>query len=96
MIKIEKEFNVERDILLYAIRYALNRSSYSSQTVLDNIKHNINKLSVNDIELFIKEIDNVDYYASDIDKKIWDSIKSYLEVQLLNKNLIQKNNPTKI
>lgn len=79
---MDKIFVVERDILLFAMRYAMNRMSYSSISVIENIKENIEKFNKNDIELFIKTINDAEETQMVCDIDFWNNFKSYLEQQL--------------
>ena len=76
---------VERDILVYAMRYALGRMSYAPTTVVDNIKRNIDFFTPHQIELLIKDIEEQkDFggYGMEYDKKVWMEFKDYLETKL--------------
>lgn len=79
---MDKNLLVDRNILIYSFRYALGRKSYSPGIVIDNIKKNIDKISSNDIELYIKEIDEYSGYGLDFDKNMWMAFSDYLKSEL--------------
>lgn len=80
---MDKVFKVERDILLYALRYAIGRMTFAPTVVIDNIKANIDLFSVDDIELIIRDIkDKEIYYGMDCDKKQWLGFVEYLECEI--------------
>lgn len=79
---MDKNLLVDRNILIYSFRYALGRKSYSPGIVIDNIKNNIDKISSNDIELYIKEIDEYSGYGLDFDKNMWMEFSDYLKSEL--------------
>lgn len=78
-------FKVERDILIFAFRYALGRMSCAPYTVVNAIKSNIKNISDNDIRLYIKEIQECENYGMDFDKEYWLNLKKYLEDELKNR-----------
>ena len=79
---MEKKFKVERDILIYAMRYSLGRMTYSGTVVIDNIKKNIDLFTINDLELLLRDIveqESFGGYGMDCDKNTWMGFKGYLE-----------------
>ena len=83
---MDKNFQVERDVLFYAMRYALGRMTFAPITVIENIKHNIDLLNKNDIKLLIRDIEEQkDFggYGMDCDERLWLDFKSYLEDKIL-------------
>lgn len=88
---------VTEDILVYALRYAIGRRSYSPIIVFDNIRQNINTLSTYTIKQMYDEIvyteRQQDFYApqgtnlfgDEINQKIWIELRHFLE-DTLNKN----------
>lgn len=81
---MNNKFKIDREILIFAFRYALGRSSFAPKIVTDNIKTNINNISTGDIKLFIKEINECTCYGMEMDKQHWLNFKDYLE-DILNK-----------
>jgi hypothetical protein len=79
---MKKKFLVERDILLYSLRYALGRKTVAPTTVIENFKENITKFNNDDIELIIKEIKEQENYGSDLDAKDWKDFLKFLENNL--------------
>lgn len=77
---MDKEFRVERDILIFAMRYALGRMTFAPLTVIDNIKHNIDLFTANDLKILIRDIEGqADLgYGMDCDEKVWLRFKEYL------------------
>ena len=72
---LQLRYDQQREMLIYAFRYALGRQSYAPHTMMDIILKNKNILSEQDIELIIREIDEAveDNMAGDpkIDAKRW-------------------------
>lgn len=81
---MNKQFQVERDILVFAMRYALGRMTFAGVTVLENIQHNIDLFSANDLKLLIRDIDEQKNYGygMECDEKLWLGLKIYLENEL--------------
>lgn len=78
---MRKEFLVERDILMYALRYSLGRRTFAPTIVADNIKSNIDKFNKTDLQLIIKDIDEQkDFggYGDRCDKDTFMSLRKYL------------------
>ena len=50
------KFEDDREILIYAFRYALGRMTYSTLTVSNEIINNWDEISLGDQQLFQKEI----------------------------------------
>ncbi len=76
----KKDFKVERDILLYALRYALGRQTFAPTVVIENIKANIHLFSKQDIKIIIKEIKEQEKYGYGMacDKDTWMGFISFL------------------
>lgn len=72
-------FMVNRDILIYALRYSLGRMSYAPSVVSDAIKDNIENISSGDIKLYIREICDCEDYGMEFDKEHWLKFAKYLE-----------------
>ncbi len=69
--------NEERDILIYAFRYALGRSTYSTSTMSQIIQKNWGMLSEHDKKLFQREIQeafDMERYGMSCDKASWQII----------------------
>lgn len=73
---------VNRDIIIYAFRYALGRQSYAPSIVIETIKDNIENLDKSDISLFIKEINESNNWGMKIDKEHWYNFRKYLIQEL--------------
>lgn len=74
-----------REIFIFAFRYALGRMSHSSYIVTEAIKDNIEKISDNDIKLYIREIkeyEERDLFKDELDKSYWIGFSKYLENKL--------------
>lgn len=78
---MDKMFKVERDILLYALRYAIGRQTFAPTVVMDNIKANIDLFTENDVELIIRDIKDKEIYGYGVecDKQNWLRFKEYLD-----------------
>lgn len=79
---MDNNFTVEKDILFYALRYAMGRQTFAPTVVINNIKDNISKFNQHDIESLIREIEEKDYYGADIDKINWINFIKYLKQYL--------------
>lgn len=81
---MDKIFKVERDILLYALRYAIGRMTFAPTIVMDNIKANIDLFTESDIELIIRDIKDKEIYGygMECDKKQWLGFIDYLSKEL--------------
>ena len=81
---MDKQFQVDRDILFFAMRYALGRMTFAGSTVLDNIQHNIDLFSANDLKLLIRDIDEQKNYGygMECDEQLWLGLRSYLQNEL--------------
>lgn len=79
---MDKQFRVERDILIYAMRYALGRMTFAPTTVMDNIRHNIDLFSLDSLRLLIRDIDeqpSFGGYGMECDERLWLDFREYLE-----------------
>lgn len=79
---MEKNMMVERDILIYAFRYAMGRRTFAPITVVENIKANIDKLHWRDLQTMAKEIgdnDKMSNLGDSGDILFWREFKEYLE-----------------
>jgi hypothetical protein len=83
---MDKKFKVDREILLFAFRYSLGRMSYAPAVITDNIKLNINNISTEDIEVYIKEINEYENYGMEMDRQHWLNFKDYLQRELDRRN----------
>jgi len=69
--------NDERDVLIYAFRYALGRATYSTSTMSRLILMNWKALSDHDKRVFqreIKEAFDMEQYGMECDKASWQVI----------------------
>lgn len=82
----ENIMKVDRNILIYAFRYSLGRMSSAPHFVVENIKQNINLISKDDLELFIREIKECENYGMDFDKEFWLNFVDYLEAELKSRS----------
>lgn len=78
---MDKNCKVEKNILLYAMRYALGRpSSFAPITVIGNVKININLFTVDELEMLIQNIENYTYrHGMEFNKPEWMDFKDYLQ-----------------
>ena len=79
---MDKKIVTDRNILLFAFRYALGRMSYAPGMVIDSIKENIENISSNDIEQYIREIEGCNDYGMAFDKTTWLNFCEYLKHEL--------------
>lgn len=82
MSKLKFKHSDEREVLFYAFRYALNRSTYAVHTMVSCIIDNWNNLNTHDKNKIKKEIRDMFLDRAnalmDMDKKEWTKI---LELQ---------------
>lgn len=75
----------QRDLLIYAFRYTLGRSTYAPHTVMSVLKRCWWKLSKGDRELYLREIREAQKQGSlgvDIDAKAWSDFAEWAEMNL--------------
>ena len=78
---------VDNDVLFFAFRYSLGRSSYAPYTVMAAIKENINKISTSEIEKYLKEIYECESYGMDLVKEHWLKFAKYLEQEIRDRSV---------
>ena len=64
----------QRDVLIYAFRYTLGRSTYAPHTIISILRENWDMLSVGDKKLYQSEIREAienDMAGMDVDKNEW-------------------------
>lgn len=73
-------------ILFFAFKYSLNRKSSAPSMVMTSIMKNMNKLTENEIERYINEIEGCKSFGLDKDKENWLSLAANLkkEIELMN------------
>ena len=81
---MDKQFKVDREILMYAMRYALGRMTFAPIVAIENIKYNIDLFTKGDLEALIMDIENQESFGMqslgmDCDVKTWLSFKQYLK-----------------
>lgn len=77
-----QEIVVDHDILFFAFRYALGRSSYAPVTVIDNIKVNIKSIDTFVLKDYIREIHECKNLGMGIDRDNWMDFVEYIEAEL--------------
>ncbi len=82
---MDKKYLVDRQILLFALRYALDRQTFAPTIVIDNIKANIKDMSSSDIKAFIKEIVEDTDLVRVHNLVDWLNFKDYLEKELTSR-----------
>lgn len=76
---------MNREIIIYAFRYALGRQSVAPFTVSEYIKENIENISSWDLKLINKEIIECEDFWGDIDKNTWVWLLNFITYYLNNK-----------
>lgn len=70
---------VDRDMLIFGMRYALGRQTFAPSTAVENIKRNIDKLDNNTIDIMIRDIEeHPGSLGMECDKLTWLTFKQYL------------------
>lgn len=70
---------VSNDMLFFAFRYALGRSTYAPSTVQENIKQNLSNISTSELESYVKEIEEANFLGQQVDVKGWLDFKDFLQ-----------------
>lgn len=86
----DKIFQVEEAILVFAMRYAINRQTFAPTMVVDNILHNIALVDSFTIDNIIREIDDQARigWNMDCDRQTWLGFKTRLERVLVQRSEI--------
>ena len=77
------------DILIYAFRYALGRSSYAVSTVIGVIIENAQNLTDSDLKLYIQEIKEaikIEHCGMEMDCRSWQRLAEHLQDELNSRN----------
>ena len=83
-----------RDMLIYATRYVLGRSTYAVSTMAVIIKDNAQNISKSDLELFIREINeaiDMNMCGMEMDCRTWKHLAEWLQVELDKRNESNEN-----
>lgn len=75
----------QRDILIYAFRYTLGRSTYAPHTVMDVLKRAWFRLSKGDRNLYIREIREAEKQkrlGMEMDEKAWVRFVEWAEMNI--------------
>ena len=72
-------FNINRDVLIYAFRYGLFGSDLEFTSVANVIESNIEKISKHDIQLFIREIKECQSCGEKYNKEYFSTLIKSLE-----------------
>lgn len=83
---MDRKIITDRNILLFAFRYALGRMSYAPGMVMNAIKDNIENISSNDIRQYIAEIEECSECGMTFDKTAWLNFGEYLNSELRLRN----------
>jgi hypothetical protein len=83
---MNNKIKVDREILFFAFKYLIGKSSYAPDIIIKNIKNNINNINTNYIELYIKEINEYQKYGMHTDEQSWLNFKDDLESELEKRN----------
>ena len=81
---MDKQFQVDKEILIFAMRYALGRMTFAPITVVENIKHNINLFTKRELESLIRIIEEQEDFGRqalgmNCDIETWLNFKQYLK-----------------
>lgn len=75
-----KNLEIDKDMLIFGMRYALGRQTFAPTIVIENIKHNIDKIDNNIIDIMIRDIEgHPGSLGMDCDVRKWMAFKKYLE-----------------
>ena len=75
-----KQIVVSKDILIFAMRYALGRMTFAPTIVIENIKSNMLNFTPNEIDIMIKDIEyQAGFgYGHECDEELWLDFANYL------------------
>lgn len=75
-----KQIVVSKDILIFAMRYALGRMTFAPTIAVENIKSNILNFTSNEIDIMIKDIEyQAGFgYGHECDEELWLDFANYL------------------
>lgn len=85
---MDKICNVEVSILVYAMRYAMGRQTFSPSIAIDNIKHNVSSIDTRQIGCMIRDIEEYKEqfsFGMDCDEDLWLGFRDYLEGVLVDR-----------
>lgn len=85
-----KELNVDRDMLIFGVRYALGRQTFAPTIAIENVKHNIDNLDDNVLDILIRDVE--EHHGScgmECDKLNWMNFKHYLEREKASRDNIE-------
>lgn len=77
-----KNLNVDREMIIFAFRYSIGRMTFAPTIVVDNVKNNIDKITKEDMELMVREINEAKQLGMRCDVAVWTSFKEYLEKEI--------------
>lgn len=70
---------VDKNILIFAFRYALGRQTFAPSIVVENIQNNIHKLDNNIIDIMLKDIEEHPFsLGMDCDRRTWANLVDFL------------------
>lgn len=78
-----KIFEVDRDMLIFAVRYAIGRQTFAPIVVVENVMSNIERLEINDIDIIINDIEShIGSYGAQCDEDTWMNFRTVLKHEL--------------
>lgn len=81
-----KEFLIDRDMLIFGVRYAIGRQTFAPIIAIENVKYNIEKIDNNTIDVMVRDIEqHHGSYGMECDKLTWMNFKKYLELTKKNR-----------
>ena len=82
-----KDYQVDKEMLVFGVRYAIGRMTFAPIIAIENVKHNIDKLDNNLIRTIITDIDeHSESLGMDCDRDKWIEFKEYLNQVLEDKS----------
>lgn len=85
-----KKLQVDRDMLVFGVRYAIGRQTFAPTIAIENVKHNIENVDNNVIDILIRDIEgHHGSYGMECDKLTWMNFKRYLETVKINRIKIE-------
>lgn len=77
--KETKDLNIDKDMLIFGVRYAIGRMTFAPTIAIENVKHNIELLDNRTIRTIIKDIEeHSENLGMQCDKDNWLEFKEYL------------------
>ena len=76
---MKEKISVDSNVLFFAFRYSLGRETYAPHLIATAIRENINKLSTDELNRYVQEIEACPNYGMAFDREHWLRLASDLK-----------------